>query len=192
MSTLAADIIVGSCRPGQHGGSTAVKESNESENIYSPLLVYVCHCEVLYFIRYFVSVGDSLWRPVRCRLSKSASQFVVVHGAQVFETSAISWQFRHIGGSHTVVGRSLSPVHRRGTHCRNVYPTLPTALLFLTVFSKHAFFQSTRGESEGLNHRATVDTPCSCNFWPPWGWRNPHCCQTEGLLQLFTLTGIAE
>jgi len=42
-----------------------------------------------------------------------------------------------------VVGRSLSPVRRRGTRCRNVYMTLPTALMFLAVFSKHSSSQST-------------------------------------------------
>ena len=47
---------------------------------------------------------------------------------------AINWQFRHIGGSHTVVGRSLSPVRRRGTLCRNVYATL---LIVLPFFGRH-------------------------------------------------------
>jgi len=42
-----------------------------------------------------------------------------------------------------VVGHSLSPICRRGTHCENVYTTLPTALLFLAVFSKHSSSQST-------------------------------------------------
>ena len=37
----------------------------------------------------------------------------------------------------------LSPVRRRGTHCRKVYATLPTVLLFLSVFSKHLSSRST-------------------------------------------------
>jgi len=52
---------------------------------------------------------------------------------------AIKRQFRHVSGSYTVVGRSLSPVRRRGTHCRNVHAILPAVLLFLTVYSKHSF-----------------------------------------------------
>jgi len=56
---------------------------------------------------------------------------------------AINWQFRHIDGSHMMVGRSLSPVRRRGTHCRNVYTTLPAALLCLAVLSKHFSSRST-------------------------------------------------
>ena len=39
--------------------------------------------------------------------------------------------------------RSLSPVRRRATHCRNVYATLLTVLLFLTVFFPHFSSQST-------------------------------------------------
>ena len=46
-------------------------------------------------------------------------------------------------GSHVVVGRSLSPVNRRATHCRNVYATLLTVLLFLVVLSQHSSSQST-------------------------------------------------
>ena len=55
--------------------------------------------------------------------------------------SVANWQFRHINGSHIVVGRSLSPVRRHGTRCRNVYTTLPTVLL--AVFSKHFSSHST-------------------------------------------------
>jgi len=41
------------------------------------------------------------------------------------------------------VGRLLSLVRRRGTHCQNVYVTpLLLVLLFLTVFSKHSFSRS--------------------------------------------------
>ena len=70
---------------------------------------------------------------------------------------AINWQFRHIGGLHTVVGRSLSPVRRRGTHCRNVYATLLTVLLFLAVFSKHSSFQMQRirGLGEDVLYKST-------------------------------------
>ena len=59
---------------------------------------------------------------------------------------------RHIDGSHMVVGRSLSPIRRRATHCRSVYATLPTVRLFLAVFSKHISSQSTnvRGALEAL------------------------------------------
>jgi len=54
---------------------------------------------------------------------------------------AINWQFRHIGGSHTVVGRSLSPVRRRGTLCRNVYATLLIVLPFFGRHLKHLFLR---------------------------------------------------
>ena len=57
----------------------------------------------------------------------------------------ISWQFRHIGRSHMVVSGILLLVRRRGTHCRNVYSTLLTALLLLVVFSKHSSSQSIIG-----------------------------------------------
>ena len=57
----------------------------------------------------------------------------------------ISWRFRHIGRSHMVVSGILLLVRRRGTHCRNVYSTLLTALLLLVVFSKHSSSQSIRG-----------------------------------------------
>ena len=40
------------------------------------------------------------------------------------------------GHIRCMVGRSLSPVRRRATQCRNVYATLLTVLLFLAVFSK--------------------------------------------------------
>ena len=65
------------------------------------------------------------------------------HDSIFVRVPAINWQFRHIGGSHTVVGRSLSSVRQRGTHCRNVYATLLTVLLFLAVFLKHFSSQST-------------------------------------------------
>jgi len=68
------------------------------------------------------------------------------HDSVFVRLPAINWQFCHIDGSHMVVGHSLSPVCRRGTHCRNVYMTLPTAFLFLAVFSKHYSFQSTNVE----------------------------------------------
>ena len=48
----------------------------------------------------------------------------------------ISWQCRHIGGSHTADGRLLSLTRQRGTHCQNVYVTPPLVILFLAVFSK--------------------------------------------------------
>ena len=42
-----------------------------------------------------------------------------------------------------VVRRSLSPVRRRGTNCRNVYSTLSTAPLFLAAYSKRSSSRST-------------------------------------------------
>ena len=44
------------------------KDSNKSENIYSSLLVYFCHCGMLYFIRHSMSAVGTLCRPVRGRL----------------------------------------------------------------------------------------------------------------------------
>jgi len=41
------------------------------------------------------------------------------------------------------VGRLLSLAHRRGTRCQNVYVTRLLVFLFLAVFSKHPFSQST-------------------------------------------------
>ena len=41
------------------------------------------------------------------------------------------------------VGRLLSLVRRRGTHCQNVYVIPLLVLLFLAIFSKHSFSQST-------------------------------------------------
>ena len=65
------------------------------------------------------------------------------HDSTFARLPATNWQFRHMSESHTVVGRSLSPVSRRGTHCRNVYTTLLTVLLFLAVFLKHVSSWST-------------------------------------------------
>ena len=45
------------------------------------------------------------------------------------------------GGLHMVVVHSLSSVRRRGNHNQNIYVNLPTALLFLTVFSEHYSYQ---------------------------------------------------
>ena len=45
--------------------------------------------------------------------------------------------------THTAVWRLLSPARRRGTHCQNVYVSLPLVLLFLSVFSSHSSSQST-------------------------------------------------
>jgi len=39
----------------------------------------------------------------------------------------VNWQFCHIGGSHMVVGHTLSPVRRYGTHHRNIYATLSSS-----------------------------------------------------------------
>jgi len=44
---------------------------------------------------------------------------------------------------HMVVECSLLPAHRHGTHCQNVYTTLPIAILFLAVLSKHSSSQTT-------------------------------------------------
>jgi len=75
------------------------------------------------------TLGTSLWDCVT-----TASSFECQPSTDSSATSA---------GSHTVVGRSLSSVRRRGTHCRNVYATLLTVLLFLAVFLKHFSSQST-------------------------------------------------
>jgi len=53
------------------------------------------------------------------------------------------------------VGRLLSLVRRRGTHCQNVYVTSVVVLLFLAVFSKHSFSQST-GVSSALEALAMM------------------------------------
>ena len=58
-STLSADAV-----PRQ-----ASKESNERENKYLLLLVYVCDCEILYFIPHTVSAVGF----VRCRMSKTTA-----------------------------------------------------------------------------------------------------------------------
>ena len=38
--------------------------------------------------------------------------------------------------------------------------------------------------SKGSALRATVDTSCSCTFWPSKGWRSPRCCGIEALLHV--------
>ena len=89
----------------------------------------------------------------RCQ-DGTAAQYLTAHWTPVSETVSrqhlrsaashqLTFQFRHISGSHMVVGRSLSPVRRRATHCRNVYATLPAVLLLLAVFSKHFSSRST-------------------------------------------------
>jgi len=53
-------------------------------------------------------------------------------------------QCRHIGGPHTAVRRLLSLAHRHGTCWQHVYVTPPLVLLFLAIFTKHSFSQTTR------------------------------------------------
>jgi len=86
---------------------------------------------------------------MRRRQDGTAPQYLTAHWTSVSETasrqhlrSAASHQLTvspHRRGTYRpmVVGRSLSPVRRRATHCRNVYATLLKVLLFLAVFLKH-------------------------------------------------------
>ena len=85
----------------------------------------------------------------------TAPQYLVVHWAPVSERlhhdsifcqlPVINWQCRCISRSHrpTAVGHLLSLARQRGTHCQNVYVTARIVLLFLAIFSKHSFSQST-------------------------------------------------
>ena len=76
--------------------------------------------------RHFIQYLTAHWAPVSLRKH---------HDSIIALLSAINWQFYHIGGH--MIGHSLSQVRRRGTHCRNVYATLLTVLLFFAVFSIH-------------------------------------------------------
>jgi len=76
----------------------------------------------------------SIWR-------YTGHQSVRPHHDSIFvRLPAINWQCCHISGPHMVVGRLLSLVCRRGTHCQNVSVIPLLVLLLLAVFSKHFLF----------------------------------------------------
>jgi len=68
---------------------------------------------------------------------------------------AINWQFCHIDGSHMVVGRSLSPVCRRGTYCRNVNTEASVFGRLLKTFRLGVAFSFLNSVASLLISRAT-------------------------------------
>jgi len=83
---------------------------------------------------------------------------------------AINWHCRHIGRPHMAVGRLLTLVCRRGTHCQNVYVTPVLVLLFLAVFWKHSSSQSTSVSSVPRTYKCLADS--SFSVAGPTAWNS--------------------
>jgi len=84
---------------------------------------------VAYLLTYLLKYQYKLCMIMRRCQDGTAPRYLTAHWAPGSETASrqhlrrlptINSQFRHIGGSHKVVGRSLSLVRRRATHCRHV------------------------------------------------------------------------
>ena len=127
----------------------------------------------------------SIWRYTRHQSLR------LNHGGIFGRLPAINWQCRRIGGSHTAVGRLLSPARRRGTHCQNVYVTPPIVLLCLAVFSKHSFSLSTSVSSalEALATMCYINLRFTLHYITlpqTWEWLTSHCAR-ESLKNLSKL-----